>query len=158
MRSNILEAITGAFVIAAAGFFFHYAYKASGTAPTYGYAVNAQFDRIDGLIVGNDVKMSGVKVGDVSRITLDPKTFMAVVELSLDDSVKLPIDTSAQIVSESLMGGKYIALVPGGDDVNLKPGEQIIYTQSSMNFENLIGKFLFSKNDDNNENSGKAAS
>ncbi len=153
MKSNVVEAMTGALVLAGAGFFFYHAYESSGTAPVNGYALNAKFDRIDGLIEGNDVKLSGVKVGDVSHVTLDPQTYLAVVELSLDKTIQLPRDTSAQIVSESLMGGKYIALVPGGDEENLKPGETITHTQSSMNFEGLIGKFLFSKNDDTNGSS-----
>lgn len=158
MKSNIVEAMTGALVLAGAGFFFYHAYESSGTTPANGYSLNAKFDRIDGLIEGNDVKLSGVKVGDVSHVTLDPQTYLAVVELSLDKTIQLPKDTSAQIVSESLMGGKYIALVPGGDEENLKPGETIIHTQSAMNFEGLIGKFLFSKNDDNNGSSEQKTS
>lgn len=158
MKSNVIEAMTGALVLAGAGFFFYHAYESSGTVPANGYALNAKFDRIDGLIEGNDVKMSGVKVGDVTHVTLDPLTYMAIVEFSLDSKIQLPKDTSAQIVSESLMGGKYIALVPGGDEENLKPGETIIYTQSSISFEGLIGKFLFSKNDDNNKDSAQQKS
>lgn len=147
MRANIVEAITGAVVLAVAGGFFYYAYTNSGTKVRDGYHLTANFDRIDGLVEGSDIKLSGVKVGDVSKISIDPKTYLAQVTLSLEKNVQLPEDTSAQIVSESLMGGKYIALVPGGSDDLLKAGEQIIHTQSSVNLEGLIGKYIFSGDD-----------
>lgn len=148
MRANIVEAITGAVVLAIAGGFFYFAYSSSGTQIVNGYGLYANFDRIDGLVQGNDVKLSGVKIGDVKRISIDPKTFLAKVDMNIDSSVVLPDDTSAQIVSESLMGGKYIALVPGGSSTNLEPGNQIVYTQSSISLEGLIGKYLFANNED----------
>ncbi len=144
MRANIVEAIMGAVVLAVAGGFFYYAYSNSGTKVMNGYHLVAHFDRIDGLVDGSDVKLSGVKVGDVSKISIDPKTYLAQVTMSLQKDVQLPEDTSAQIVSESLMGGKYIALVPGGSDDLLKDGGQITHTQSSVNLEGLIGKYIFS--------------
>lgn len=148
MKSNVLEALTGSVVLLVAGLFFFYAYSASGLKTTNGYHIFAKFDRIDGLLQGNDVKLSGVRIGDVNNITIDPQTYLAVVDMMIDNDVHLPTDTSAQITSESLMGGKYIALVPGGDDVNLKSGDTIIHTQSSISFEGLIGKFLFSKTEE----------
>jgi phospholipid/cholesterol/gamma-HCH transport system substrate-binding protein len=147
MRSNVIEALTGAIVLAVAGGFFYYAYTASGTKVVQGYDLYATFDRIDGLIEGNDVKMSGVKIGDVKHIQIDPKTFLARVDMTIDQAVRLPQDTSAQIVSESLLGGKYIALVPGGNSDLLRPGDQVPYTQSSVSLEGLIGKYLFANND-----------
>jgi len=147
MRANVVEAITGAAVLAVAGTFFYYAYTSSGTKVTDGYHLTANFDRIDGLVEGNDVKLSGVKVGDVSEISVNPKTYLAQVTMTLNRDVKLPDDSSAQIVSESLMGGKYIALVPGGSDQLLQEGDQVIHTQSSVSLEGLIGKYIFSGDD-----------
>jgi phospholipid/cholesterol/gamma-HCH transport system substrate-binding protein len=149
MKSNILETLTGAIVLAGAGCFFYYAYVSSGSQPHHGYHLYAKFDRIDGLLEGNDVKLSGVKVGEVSQITLDPQSYLAVVEISLDSTIQLSTDTSAQIASEGLMGGKYVALVPGADDGKpLAPNDIITATQSSINFEDLIGKYLFTKQDE----------
>lgn len=147
MRSNVLEAITGAVVLTIAGLFFFFAYSSSGTKIENGYYLVAKFDRIDGLLQGNDVKVGGVKIGRVHSITIDPDTYLAVVTMLIENFLKLPTDSSAQIASESLMGGKYVALVPGGDEENLKSGESIIHTQSAISFESLIGKFLFSKVD-----------
>lgn len=149
MRSNVVEAVTGAIVLLVAGFFFYYAYTSSGVKPHSGYQVSAKFDRIDGLLEGNDIKLSGVKIGSVGSITIDPKTYLAIVEMILDGTILLPTDTTAQIVSESLMGGKYIALVPGGSEANLQPGDTIVHTQSAISFEGLLGKYLFSKSDEN---------
>lgn len=144
MRVNTIEAVMGAIVLAIACFFLIFAYTASKGGSYTGYPLIAQFDRIDGLLVGSDVRIGGVKVGNVKNIDVEPKTFLARVVLMVRDDIFLPTDTAAEIVSESLMGGKYIALVPGGDEKNLTSGDQITYTQSSVSFEALIGKYLFS--------------
>jgi phospholipid/cholesterol/gamma-HCH transport system substrate-binding protein len=153
MHSNMIEAIMGAIVLIIASFFLIFAYTSSKGDVSTGYPLTANFDRVDGLAVGNDIRISGIKVGSVLSIEIDPKTFLARVVLSVRNGIDLPTDTVAEVVSESLMGGKYIALVPGGDEKFLKPGEEIIYTQSSVSFEALIGKYLFSgKNEDKEDN------
>jgi phospholipid/cholesterol/gamma-HCH transport system substrate-binding protein len=96
------------------------------------------------LGVGADVRVAGVKVGTVDSATIDPKTYQAVVGLTVRDDLKLPKDSSAVITSESLLGGKYLALSPGGDDAMLQPGQTITITQGSINIEELLGKFIFS--------------
>lgn len=144
MRTNMVEAVMGAIVLIIASFFLIFAYTSSKGGVYTGYPLIAKFDRIDGLTVGNDVRISGVKVGSVISIEIDPQTFLAQVVLTVRNGLKLPVDTVAEITSESLMGGKYIALVPGGDEKILAPGEKITYTQSSVSFEALIGKYLFS--------------
>ncbi|HXF90483.1 MAG TPA: outer membrane lipid asymmetry maintenance protein MlaD [Candidatus Nitrosotenuis sp.] len=151
MRSNIVEVIIGAIVLIVAGVFLNFAYRSGTTTGNHGYTLTAKFDRIDGLVLGNDVKVSGVKVGTVKEITIDPTTYMAVVKVSVQNDIYLPNDTIAEIVSESFMGGKYVALVPGGADDNLKPGDTISFTQSAVSLESLIGKFIFSKSDDKEE-------
>ncbi len=153
MRSNILEAIIGAIVLVVAGLFLSFAYRSDATHGKKGYELTAKFDRIDGLTLGNDVRVSGVKVGIVEGITIDPASYMAVVKLRVYQDIHLPTDTIAEIISESFMGGKYVALVPGGADDNLKPGDTINFTQSAVSLESLIGKFMFSKSDDKEDQS-----
>lgn len=147
IRHNVIEAVIGAIVLVIAGYFLVYAYTSSQGGQIKGYALEARFDRIDGLNVGCDVKVSGVKVGNVQSVTIDPETYLAKVVLSVRDDVKVPNDTVAEIVSESLLGGKYIALVPGGSDTYLTAGQSLSHTQSSISFESLIGKYLFSSGD-----------
>ena len=144
MRQNVVETILGAIVLAVAIGFFAWAYGRSDAGRPAGYTLAAQFDRIDGLDVGADVRISGVKVGSVEATFLDPKSYRAEVRFSVRNNIELPKDSSASIVSASLLGGKYISLVPGADDAMLKSGDEITLTQSSINLEELVGKYIFS--------------
>jgi len=85
-----------------------------------------------------------VKVGNVNQERLDPESFQAVVGLSVRNDIRLPKDSAAIVTSESLLGGKYLSLQPGGDETMLQPGQTITITQSSVSLEELLGKFIFS--------------
>ncbi len=139
-----MEVVTGTVVLLVAAGFLGFAVAHSGRDIGAGYPLTAQFDHIDGLAVGADVRIAGVKVGTVNSERIDPRTYLAVVGLSVRDDVQLPKDTSAEITSESLLGGKYLSLTPGGDSTMLKPGQAITITQSSVSLEQLLGKFIFS--------------
>ncbi len=143
-RTNAVETVTGAVVILLAAGFLAYAVAHSGRSVGAGYPLRAVFDSIDGIGPGSDVKMAGVKVGSVTATGIDPKSFQATVALTVENAIKLPKDSSAAIVSEGLLGGKYISLQPGGDLQDIPPGGQITITQSSINIEQLLGKFVFS--------------
>jgi len=116
----------------------------------------ARFDNIAGLSVGGDVRIAGVKVGTVTGEQIDPKTFSAVVSMTVQNDIQLSKDTSASIISESLLGGKYISLSPGGDETDLKPGQTITITQSAVSLEELLGKFIFSVTSLNNPKDGQS--
>jgi len=150
MRRNVIETIMGAVVLVVAAFFLVFAYTSSDIGQVKGYELYAKFDRVDGLKNGSDIRLSGIKVGTVLDERLDPETYLAVLTLSIDSSVKLPTDTIAKVVSDGLLGGKYLALDPGGEETLLKPGEEIRFTQSSISLEDLIGRYIFST-----EGSGK---
>jgi phospholipid/cholesterol/gamma-HCH transport system substrate-binding protein len=144
MRKSFAEIAVGAAVVAAALAFLVYAVGHSGrSVGGSGYNLTAAFDRIDGLPQGADVRISGVKVGTVAAQALNFDTFQAELTFRIDSRVKLPDDSSAEIQSESLLGGKFVALVPGGSDKPLAAGGRIRLTQSSLNIEQLIGKFIF---------------
>ena len=142
MKHNTLEVIMGAVVLVLAGAILWKAYTASQQTVNSSYQISAQFSSVAGLVKGNDVRISGVKVGHVADIDLNNETFMATVILNLDESLKLPADTSAEITSESLMGGKYITLSPGADTEFMKNGDMVEFTQSSVSIESLISKFV----------------
>ncbi len=144
MRHNMIETVMGAVVLVIAGFFLVFAYRSAELAPIVGYNLSAKFERIDGLNIGSDVRLSGVKIGVVTDLVLDPVTFLAVTSFDIDSTLQLPVDTSAEVVSESFLGGKYIALIPGGSDDVIRPGGEIKYTQSSVSIESMIGKLIFS--------------
>ena len=130
-------------LIVAAGF-LGYALAHSGRRTGSGYDLSANFDHIDGLAVGSDVRLAGVKVGTVTSEQIDPKSFEAVVGFSMRNDIKVPKDSAAIITSESLLGGKYISVQPGADDATLQPGQRITITQGSVSIEELLGKFIFS--------------
>ena len=141
---NFAEVLIGAVVLIVAAGFLGYAVAHSGRTTASGYALTARFDNIAGLGLGADVRIGGVKVGSVTDERLDPESYQAVVGVTVQNGVKLPKDTAAVITSESLLGGKYLALQPGGDQAVLQPGQAITITQSSVNIEELLGKFIFS--------------
>ena len=143
-RRSIADVLTGAVVLLVAAAFLGYAVANSGRTATSGYTLQARFDHIDGLGVGADVRLAGVKVGSVNEERIDPRNFQAVVSLSVRNDLKLPKDSAAIITSESLLGGKYLSLQAGGDETMLQPGETITITQSSVSLEELLGKFIFS--------------
>lgn len=145
MSGNVIETVMGAVVLVVAALFLFFAYTTSEVRAVAGYPVTAQFERVDGIRDGGDVRIAGVKVGSILSETLDPKTFLATVRMSIDPSYKLPDDTVAEIISSSLLGDKYMALVPGGSDKIIPPGGQIKYTQAPVSLENLIGQMIFSQ-------------
>jgi phospholipid/cholesterol/gamma-HCH transport system substrate-binding protein len=143
MTGNVIETVMGAVVLVVAALFLFFAYSSSQVRAVQGYEVWAQFERVDGVREGTDVRISGIKVGTIRTETLDPKTFLATVKLSIDPAYQLPEDTVAEIISAGLLGDKYMALVPGGSERMIPPGGQIRYTQAPVSLENLIGQMIF---------------
>jgi phospholipid/cholesterol/gamma-HCH transport system substrate-binding protein len=145
MTGNVIETVMGAVVLVIAALFLFFAYTTSQVRAVQGYELTAQFERVGSLRDGGDVRIAGVKVGSIVAETLDPKTFLATVRMSIDPAYKLPEDTVAEIVSNGLLGEQYMQLVPGGAEQMLPPGGQIKYTQSPVSLENLIGQMIFSQ-------------
>ncbi|MBW6396695.1 outer membrane lipid asymmetry maintenance protein MlaD [Roseomonas sp. HJA6] len=144
-KRSLAEVLTGAVVLVVAIAFLAYAVTGSGRAfTTSGISLTARFDRIDGLAQGADIRIAGVKVGQVVSQRIDPETFLAVLTLRVEEGLRLPTDTSAEIQSEGLLGGKYVALVPGGSERYLANGGEITITQSAVSLESLLGRFIFS--------------
>jgi len=146
-RRNPTELIAGAAVLLVAVVFLGYAVANTGRTAMTGLTLHARFDRIDGLAVGSDVRLAGVRVGSVTATRVDPKTFQAIVTLSVQPTLKLPRDSSAEISSDGLVGGKSIAIVPGGEERFLAEGGEFTITQSAASLEQLLGKFIFGVNE-----------
>ena len=144
MKRNVVETMIGALVLGVAVAFLAFAYNRPGVETVSGYEIKARFTSVEGLKVGDDVRISGIKVGSVLAQTLDPEYYQAVVSMSIDDEVTLPDDTLAAIASEGLLGGKYIAIDPGGAEEVLVDGDEITLTQPSVNLETLLGKAIYS--------------
>lgn len=143
MKRNIIETVLGAVVLLVAGLFLTFSYSTSNVGAVSGYEVKAVFDNIGGLSIGDKVVVSGVKVGSVSDVVLNKETYLAEVILDIEKQYQIPDDTGARITSESLLGGLYMQLEPGGSEDMIEPGGSIEYTQSPQNLEQLLGKFIF---------------
>lgn len=154
MNGNLFEALIGAVVLVVAAVFLVFAFSSADIGSVQGYQVVAKFDRVDGLNVGSDVRLSGIKVGTVTDQELDHETFLAVVRMNIEPDIGLPKDSSAQIVTDGLLGGKFMAIVPGGDPENIEPGGEITFTQSPIILENLIGQLIFGAGGDSSDEAG----
>lgn len=144
MNRGLIETLMGAVVLLVAGVFIVLAYGATDIGGGDGYQLKADFNRATGVNVGSDVRLSGIKVGRVAALSLDPETYLARVTISVDPAVQVPSDSSLAIASEGLLGGTYLDLSPGGDEVMLRPGEQIQFTQDAVDLVQLLGKAIFS--------------
>ncbi len=142
LPTPVVERLIGGAVVALAALIIVLVYHSSGIEAIDGYTVTAKFDRIEGIRVGTDVRMSGIKIGAVLSQTLEPATYRAVLLLSIDKTVKLPADTVAKITTEGLVGNKYVELEAGAEDKLLQQGDQITQTQSSINLEDLISRYV----------------
>ena len=142
-KDNIVEALIGLIVVLVAIGFVVLAYDRTQVgARSDGYQLTARFPNVTGVTPGTDVRMSGIKVGKVVAQSLDPATYQAVVSLGIDKALQLPIDSSAAVTSEGILGGTYVSLTPGGDTVMLKPGEEITETSGATDLLGLIGSFV----------------
>lgn len=143
MASNVAETLIGAAVLAVAGGFLVYAANTADLAVGGGgYDLTADFRAAEGLNVGGDVQISGVKVGTITAVGLNAKNYFASVRMSLYDDVKVPEDSIAKVASEGLLGGTFIAIDPGASDFMLEPGAEFEHTQGSINLMDLVGRFV----------------
>jgi len=157
MNGNAVETLIGAVVLAVAGAFLFFAYNSAGVGRETGYQLKAAFDRVDGLNVGSDVRLSGIKVGSVVSASLDPKTFRAEVVFTVHDDVKLPDDSAAKIASQGLLGSYYLQLDPGGSDTDLAAGATVKHTQGAVDLMGLIGQAVFSFTSSSKSGQGQQA-
>lgn len=142
------EIIAGAGVLAAALGFAVYAGLGSGLMrQPESYPLLASFRSVEGITVGSDVRLAGVKVGTITDLTLNPQTFFADAKIEVRNDVLLPVDSAILISSEGLLGGNFVEVVPGGSLENLGPGDEILDTQGSVSLVNLLMKFVGSKAD-----------
>ncbi|SCZ55289.1 outer membrane lipid asymmetry maintenance protein MlaD [Epibacterium ulvae] len=143
MSENTTEVLVGGVVLAAALGFAIFAGQAAGLSGSGAdYDLNASFRSIEGIGVGTDVRLAGVKVGTVSEVSLNAETFRADVELSMQNGIEIPDDSAAVIASEGLLGGNFVEIVPGGSPYALAAGDELLDTQGSVSLISLLLKFV----------------
>jgi phospholipid/cholesterol/gamma-HCH transport system substrate-binding protein len=139
-NSNAFETIIGAIVVAVAAGFLYFMYTSTGAGSVSGYEVTARFSSADGISNGTDVRLHGIKIGTVSGLSLDPKTYYAVARLSIGNDVKIPDDSSVKITSSGFLGSNYVAIQPGGSEKMIAQGGELTNTQGAVDVMGLIGR------------------
>jgi len=144
MAEDTTEVLIGGAVLALAAGFLFYMTQATGVtrASAGSYELTASFRSAEGISVGTDVRLAGVKVGTVTDLDLNPQTFRADTVFTLNDDIELPDDSSISVASEGLLGGSFVELIPGGSPFNLEPGAEIEDTQGAVSLIALLLKFV----------------
>jgi phospholipid/cholesterol/gamma-HCH transport system substrate-binding protein len=145
MKTNMLETMTGFFVIGCAVIFLGYGMqKTDMLIRSDAYALSANFDNISGISSGADVKMSGVKIGTVAKTGIDTQNYQAQTTLMIQDNIKIPNDSAVKITSDGLLGGSHIIIEAGSSADMMKQGDSFIYTQSAVSLMDLLSRAVFS--------------
>ena len=130
-QNNIAETLLGAVVVAVALGFLAFTYLRTGSGSLSGYEVLARLPKVDGLGIGTDVRVSGIKVGSISDLVLDPNNYLVTVHMNVRSDIKLPTDSSMMITSSGILGSSYLSITPGGDDKMIASGGYIENTQAA---------------------------
>ncbi|MBY6003644.1 outer membrane lipid asymmetry maintenance protein MlaD [Salipiger bermudensis] len=143
MTTSTTEVLVGGAVLAAAIAFGAYAVNTTGfELHETGYPLSASFRSLEGVTVGSDVRLAGVKVGTVTEIALNPQTFRADMGMTLQDDILIPDDSAILISSEGLLGGNFVEISPGGSPFNYEAGDEILDTQGSVSLISLLLKYV----------------
>jgi phospholipid/cholesterol/gamma-HCH transport system substrate-binding protein len=143
MQNNTVETLIGAIVVLVAVGFLAFAYTTTSSGSITGYELRARFSSADGIAPGADIRLHGIKIGSVSSIDLDPRTYNAIVRLNIREDVKIPDDSSVKVISSLLGGNSYLAVQPGGSDRMLTAEGEITNTQGSVDLMGLIGRAIY---------------
>jgi phospholipid/cholesterol/gamma-HCH transport system substrate-binding protein len=142
MKENVVETILGAVVLLGAAFFLFFLSQSAGVgARTSSYEIDARFRSVEGIVLGSDVRMAGVKIGSVTDISLDSDLYLANTRLSVENGILVPDDSEAAVASEGLLGGAFIEIVPGASEFMLEGGDELVNTQSAVSLLNLLIRF-----------------
>ncbi|AAV94311.1 outer membrane lipid asymmetry maintenance protein MlaD [Ruegeria pomeroyi] len=140
---NMTEVLVGGAVLAAALTFGIYASQATGLSRgTGGYELAASFRSLEGVTVGTDVRLAGVKIGTVTGVDLNPESYRADTRFTVSEGIQIPDDSAAVISSEGLLGGNFLEIMPGGSAFYFEPGDVIDDTQGAVSLISLLVKFV----------------
>jgi phospholipid/cholesterol/gamma-HCH transport system substrate-binding protein len=159
MRESLFESLVGVLVVAVAGIFLFFSLQQrSEAAPADSYQLVAKFNRVDGISAGSDVRMAGVKIGAVNTIALDPKSYKAVVSFTVKKGVQVPDDSTAQVLSDGLLGGAYLGIMVGGSFDYIPEGGTVEFTRGSVDLLTVLAEVAggAAGNNNNKEEGGSS--
>ena len=152
MRKKPVETIMGLVVLTIALLFLGFAYRVSDLQVVKGYTLTAEFMKVGGLSTGSDVRINGIKVGTVIDQKLKNEDYTVDVVLSIASNIKLPKDSTVAIVSDGLMGNKFVKIEPGKSKQYLKDGDSFSKTKDFKTLEDMVGEIIFMVTDGGNKN------
>jgi phospholipid/cholesterol/gamma-HCH transport system substrate-binding protein len=142
MADSVAETVLGAVVLATAAGFVLYAGQTRGLQiASDTYRLGASFRSADGIAVGTDVRLAGIKVGAVTGLELDPESYQAIVSFTVREDLRIPEDSDVKVASEGLLGGAFLEISPGASEFMLSDGDEVLNTQGSINLLNLLSRF-----------------
>ena len=149
MSHNTTEVLVGGIVLAAAIGFAVYAGQVAGiSSGGESYELNASFRSLEGVGVGTDVRLAGVKIGTVTQVELNPETFRADTDFSVKRGIEIPDDSAVIVSSEGLLGGNFVEIMPGGSPFSFEPGDEVLDTQGAVSLISLLLKFVSGSGDE----------
>lgn len=152
MKKKPVETIMGLVVLVIALLFLVFAYRVSDLQVVKGYPLTAEFMKVGGLSVGSDVRINGIKVGTVTSQKLNNEDYMVKVTFSISPEIQLPEDSSVSIVSDGLIGDKFVKIEPGKSSQILTAGDSFTRTKDFKTIEDMVGEVIFMITDDGNKN------
>ncbi len=152
MKKKPVETIMGLVVLIVALLFLAFAYRVSDLQVVKGYPLKAEFMKVGGLSVGSDVRINGIKVGTVTSQKLNGEDYMADVTFSISSNIKLPKDSTVSIVSDGLVGDKFVKIEPGKSKEYLQSGDSFKNTKDFKTIEDMVGEIIFMVTDDGTKN------
>ena len=152
MKKKPVETILGLVVLIVALLFLAFAYRVSDLQVVKGYPLKAEFMKVGGLSVGSDVRINGIKVGTVTSQKLNGEDYMADVTFSISSNIKLPKDSTVSIVSDGLVGDKFVKIEPGKSKEYLQSGDSFKNTKDFKTIEDMVGEIIFMVTDDGTKN------
>ena len=144
MKYSLIETLMGFSVILIAIIFLFFGFSLDKNINSKNMNISAMFENVNGLSIGDKVKISGIAVGKIKKFKLDKDEFEVMVELEVNKEIKIPDDSTAKISSSSLFGGKFLEIIPGSSETFLKNKSIIYDTQTSLSFTDMIGKMIMS--------------
>lgn len=142
LTADTLHPLVGGLVVVLVALYMGYGYAVEKSAKADTYSISAQFRTVSGVNVGTPVTLAGVRIGEVEGMEINADDFAARLHFSVDKKYEIPIDSVAMIVSDGLVGGKYVKVAAGGELDMLEPGDEFEYVQDAVEMEKLLAKII----------------
>ena len=151
MNKETTNILVGALVVVVGVLVFFLSHRGGPTEPTSGYSITARFSAIDGVAPGTKLLLAGIPIGEVTEFEYELDSQRAAVSLTVQDGIKIPLDSVVLIVTDGLLGNKYLKSQPGGEEERMQDGDEFEYVQDSIIFEEILEKVILNAEQQRNK-------